>query len=359
MALHRKLKRAFRVNVHADKRFHPDIAQENRHRPLLARYLDRGAFPVIFTSSTTYAPVGIANHIGHELRSDRALFLLMFSWTVERPNVAHRLATAVHVYLKHRPNHRVVLLCNSQAEKRNFDAEGVEAIHCNQNALTVDEELYRPIAAGERIYDAVYNGAMVPWKRRHLARLVDRCAHIYYQKEDYDLPRTSALLEEMRRLMPGHAFVNPEVDGVIQQIEPEEVNGVLNQSRVGLCLSAAEGAMLASMEYLLAGLPVVSTPSMGGRDSFADPGYWLTVGESAEEVRKGVAEMSARNLEPEYVRSATLSKISEHRQRLRLAVSDATGGQALLPDDLGHAIYRQPVSWKTGVELARVMLREY
>ena len=357
MTLGRKIKRAIRRKIYAEGRFSPDIVPKDRDGGITARYLDRGSFPVIYTGSARHAPLGIANHIGREMREERALFLVLFAWTMERPAAAHRLATAVHVYLDRRPNHRIVLLCNSQAEKSLFDAEGVEAILCNHNALSVDEEVFRPLGVEERIHDAVYNGAMVAWKRRHLARLIDRCAHIYYEKGDTDHDQTMALLDEMRRLLPGHAFLNPLADGVIQQLDPAEVNRVLNRSRVGLCLSEVEGAMLASMEYLLAGLPVVSTPSLGGRDAFADPQYWLEVGPTAENVRDGVIEMAARNLDPRQVRDAALGKIREHRQRLRLLVAETTGGGVMLPDDLGHEVYRQPLVWKNGRELAREMLQ--
>ncbi len=357
MTLGRKIKRTIRRKIYADGRFAPDIAPKDRDGGIVARYLDKGSFPVIYTNSAAHAPLGIANHIGRDMRDERALFLVMFVWTMERPGAAHRLATAAHVYLERRPNHRIVLLCNSQAEKSLFDAEGVEAVFCNHNALSVDETVFRPLATEERVHDAVYNGAMVGWKRRHLARLVDRCAQIYYEKSDADHDETMALLDEMRRLMPGHAFLNPEVDGVIQHLDPEEVNRVLNSSRVGLCLSEVEGAMLASMEYLLAGLPVVSTPSLGGRDAFADPEFWLEVGETAEDVRDGVTEMAARNPDPERIRNVTLEKIHQHRQRLRRLVAETTGDEALLPDDLGHEVYRQPLVWKNGRELARDMLQ--
>ena len=357
MTLGRKIRRAVRRKIYADGRFSPDIAPKDRNGSITARYLDRGSFPVIYTNSTRHAPLGIANHIGRDLRDERALFLVFLSWTMEWPRAVHRLATAVHVYLDRRPKHRIVLMCNSQAEKSLFDAEGVEAIFCNQNALSVDEEVFRPLSVGERIHDAVYNGAMVGWKRRHLARLIDRCAHIYYEKSDSDHDQTMALLDEMRRLMPGHAFLNPKLDGVIQYLDFAEVNGILNRSRVGLCLSEVEGAMLASMEYLLAGLPVVSTSSLGGRDAFADPEFWLEVGPTAEDVRDGVVEMAARNPDPEQVRNAALGKIREHRQRLRLLVTEATGGEAMLPEDLGHEVYRQPLVWKNGSELAREMLQ--
>ena len=51
----------------------------------------------------------------------------------------------------------------------------------------------------------------------------------------------------------------------------EEVNNFLNQCKVGIILSEVEGANYASIQYLLAGLPVVSTKSKGGRDVFFDP----------------------------------------------------------------------------------------
>ncbi|WP_164127899.1 glycosyltransferase, partial [Stenotrophomonas maltophilia] len=68
---------------------------------------------------------------------------------------------------------------------------------------------------------------------------------------------------------------NPIVDGLTARLTPEAVNRVYNQAAVGLCLSAVEGAMCASMEYLMAGLPVVSTPSVGGRDVYFDPDYCI------------------------------------------------------------------------------------
>jgi glycosyltransferase involved in cell wall biosynthesis len=49
------------------------------------------------------------------------------------------------------------------------------------------------------------------------------------------------------------------------------VNQGLARAVVGLCLSTVEGSNYASMEYMLAGLPIVSTPSIGGREVYFDP----------------------------------------------------------------------------------------
>ena len=62
-----------------------------------------------------------------------------------------------------------------------------------------------------------------------------------------------------------------KASGTLRDLNTEEVRRILVQSRCGLALSAQEGAMYASGEYLLAGLPVVTTRSRGGRDAFTIP----------------------------------------------------------------------------------------
>src|SRR5215212_801941 len=71
--------------------------------------------------------------------------------------------------------------------------------------------------------------------------------------------------------------------------------------------------MFASVQYLLAGLPVVTTPSLGGRDVFFDDEIAITVEASPEAVAHGVREMIARDLQPEYVRTKTVKRVLSHR----------------------------------------------
>ena len=113
--------------------------------------------------------------------------------------------------------------------------------------------------------------------------------------------------------MPSHSFLNPIEGERFRPLAPAEVNVVLNRARVGLCLSAAEGAMFASMEYMLAGLPVVSTPNLGGRDFFFDPDYCLTVPANAGAVRAAVESLVARNIPASYIRSRTLARAERER----------------------------------------------
>lgn len=106
-------------------------------------------------------------------------------------------------------------------------------------------------------FDAVYNASLWPSKRHELAFEIPRVAYITYY---YDVLGTKAGVQtrfELPRNPPaGHRLINPVVEDLPVLIPPEAVNEVYGRAAVGLCLSPEEGAMYASMEYLLAGLPV-------------------------------------------------------------------------------------------------------
>jgi hypothetical protein len=103
-------------------------------------------------------------------------------------------------------------------------------------------------------------------KRHELAAQIDNICLIFgMHLGDAARQRFS----EVHGFMP-HAFLangNPLAGtDAYRYLTQGAVNYFCNRSRVGLCLSAHEGASLASAEYSLAGVPIVSTPSKGGRD---------------------------------------------------------------------------------------------
>jgi hypothetical protein len=87
--------------------------------------------------------------------------------------------------------------------------------------------------------------------------------HVYFREHE------AAYVNKIRSLLSQATWIN-ELEGFYRQLEVREIPAWLNQARVGLCLSAYEGCMRASAEYLLCGLPIVSTPNIGGRDRLAD-----------------------------------------------------------------------------------------
>lgn len=74
--------------------------------------------------------------------------------------------------------------------------------------------------------------------------------------------------------------------------------------------------MLACVEYMLAGLPMVSTPCRGGRELFFDERFVLVCAPTREAVATGVADLIRRRIDPEVVRSATLARLDVHRRAL-------------------------------------------
>jgi glycosyltransferase involved in cell wall biosynthesis len=73
--------------------------------------------------------------------------------------------------------------------------------------------------------------------------------------------------------------------------------------------------MYASAQYLLSGLPVVSTPSLGGRDVFFDDRYTAIVEADSRAIKQGVEDLNSRDIPADFIRQRTLEKMKAHRQR--------------------------------------------
>jgi glycosyltransferase involved in cell wall biosynthesis len=158
-----------------------------------------------------------------------------------------------------------------------------------------------------KAYDAVYAARMVKYKRLHLAADVKSLFVQTYGEHkkatgEYDLHGYEPAI--------AHCDFNPG------WVSPEDIVAIYNSARVGLALSAIEGAMLASVEYMLCGLPVVSTRCRGGREKFFDPRYVAVVDDTAAAVAEGVAAFVRNPPDPHMVRVETIKKLTVHRERL-------------------------------------------
>ncbi len=232
-------------------------------------------------------------------------------WNFERPRNIEELDDLLRRFNHDYPNFTFTFLCNTKAQLELFAAKKFNAIFCNNNCF-IDETLFFPILGAEKRFDAVYDGRLVDWKRHYLASDIKNIALIYYAIPWLeDNSHMKRITEDFSRAQ----FFNHNELGQYQKMTPTEVNQALNQCRVGLCVSAEEGAMYASIQYLLAGIPVVSTPSAGGRDVFFDDEIAMMVEPTPGAVKHGVAEVINRNLDPDYVRQKTLERMTEHRGR--------------------------------------------
>ncbi len=103
--------------------------------------------------------------------------------------------------------------------------------------------------------------------------------------------------------------------------------------------------MYASAQYLLAGLPVVTTHNIGGRDVFFHPEHVRWVDDDPDCVAAAVRDLVANPPDPQEVRSRVLETMAEHRTRLVALLNDiyrveqcaeswADGWPAWLPNKL-------------------------
>lgn len=286
----------------------------------------------------TAMPRSVARHPCH--------FLLGMGWSADDDRVSDGFARVCRQHLGAHPRHRIVALCNEAGAVARLQARGVEAILIHQNAF-VDDRIFKPLSGRSVRYDALYNARFVAWKRHELAREVDRLALVGYASGD-DPATTAAYLEGLRAVMPGATYVNGWRDGRPIPLRPEQVNEALNEAQVGLCLSGEEGAMYASGEYLLSGLPIVSTPSVGGREYFFDAGFCLLVEPDPRQVRDAVQAMIARKIQRDHVRAKTLARVEAVRRTffdLVQGIYEAHGSTRRFTDDWPTVRLHRFVEW--------------
>jgi len=244
------------------------------------------------------------------LRGRRAYLLVHPSWSHEKPQIVKRVARRIKKHRFWYGDHRIIYLANTLKEEELFRENGIRAIFCNQNAF-LDPSLFLPIPDMRKRFRAIYDAAFIPYKRHFLAGRVVGLALTAYVKKDTakrDIRLVKETLSHAEWLRDGSTSGNLWLDD-------SEINRFLNEARVGLCLSAVEGAMYASAQYLLAGLPVVTTHSRGGRDVFFQEKFVRYVADDPAAVAAAVDEFCADPLDPTLIRDRTMECFAEHRGR--------------------------------------------
>jgi glycosyltransferase involved in cell wall biosynthesis len=217
------------------------------------------------------------------------------------------------------PGHFFLPLTATGHESYLLAQHGAPSLLANGLIFT-DEKLWRPRTAqipGLPMFDAVYTARLDPNKRHELAKSVDRLMLIY----GYSLSQPLAeAYKRIRTILPNAFFANHRLaDGI--PLAPESVCRLYAHSRVGLCLSAVEGCMRGSMEYLLAGLPVVSTPSIGGRDRYFAAPYCRIVEADPDTLAGAVHELAQDSLDRRKIRDHVAQMIGFDRHNFMINVN--------------------------------------
>ena len=255
------------------------------------------------------------NLILEGLKYQRVILLVGIWWTVE-PDIGNpgRLCNWINCLSREFKNLKVLVCANTIIELETLNSAGAEAILANQNAF-LDERIFHPLDDVCVEFDAIYNAQFLPFKRHELLEEAEGVALIGYNHE-----ADQQYLKKIARILNKSHILNYMPDGRRRFLTPAECNQYYNSSGVGLCLSAKEGAMYASMEYLMSGLFVVSTASSGGRDFFFDDDVALIVDDSPGEIAEAINHVNAKTYSRAQVAESVLEKVFRERRKFISAI---------------------------------------
>lgn len=245
------------------------------------------------------------------------------------------------------PEHTVTFLCNTPSSADTFGRAGLPSVFFNQNSL-LDERIYRVMRDVPKEFDAVYNAQMEKVKRHSLAARIRSLALITYRVDSQP-----GYYRRMRKELGHASWLNFEA-GQWKWLPDSQVAFHLNRARVGLILSEAEGANYATVEYLLCGLPVVSTRSSGGRSEFFDEDYVKVVDATPQAVADGVSELIGRRIDPDYIRGKTIERMQAHREvfiALLQRICDAEGIRRAMREEWPSLFFNKLLAWRSLGEL--------
>jgi hypothetical protein len=194
-------------------------------------------------------PLGHTNRVS---KPDNSLSLILCDWYMQQ-----RLALPYN-------NKNSILLANTEEEKDFFESKyDTHVIYCNHNAfLHEDRFIIKPEI--EKNYDMIISSCFNNYKCVSLAKEIPNVLHMGYKNSTIEYIPDFGFRANFK-----NNSMNFSDDW--RWICTKEHVSLLNSSICGGIFSKLEGACFSSSEYLLCGLPVISTPSVGGRDVFYTP----------------------------------------------------------------------------------------
>lgn len=196
------------------------------------------------------------------------------------------------------PKSQFIILFNSVKEKQISEKYGLTGELVNNNCW-LDYDMFSISKSVNKKYDALYVARPTEWKRHHLAKGIKKLA-----------------------LAAGgnnHGNISIELPECIndadKKLNRSELNELINKSRCGLVLSSNEGACYASSEYLLCGVPVVSTQSTGGRDYWYDDNNSIICEPTENSVKESVDKIISMDWSADSIRDNHIIKMLSDRQK--------------------------------------------
>jgi hypothetical protein len=207
---------------------------------------------------------------------------------------------------------QAIFLSSSEVAHKMRKELGLNSVIFSNNAF-VNEAVFTCGNNGteDREFRAVYTARAAAFKRIGLAAIVQDLALVVNRSFASQVVK----LDESYLDVPSK-YINSG------HLTAGQLCSIYNRSMCGLILSTTEGACFTVVEYLLSGIPVVSTRQetpngLGGRELWLTPTNSLYCDPVKESVAAAVTELVERRLDPQEVRSECLATQILHRQVLK------------------------------------------
>lgn len=296
-------------------------------RELLGRILP-SQVPLVVLSILLEHPAGtivhtkcVNFHYLYLLTSDRVQFLVSSTWAKFPIDFLwHRvIRLAADPWSR---TDRATWLGNTQTEVDYAVRQHNRGALVNTNCFINEDRVPLLTFSDNPPYDAVLNSNAGRWKRHELAEGVPALAYITYSTTP-----DGKMWWPVSTFEP--AFINQEY------LNEAGRGAIFADSCCGLILSACEGQNNSTVEFLLSGLPIVSTPSLGGRDIWFSEMNSIVCDATVPGVSHAVAtwreRVKAGTLDRLSLRAECIERIGESRLRF------VTELQRLL-DELGISL---------------------
>ena len=248
--------------------------------------------------------------------------------------------------LNGRTHHLIVNTLDEEAKRKRFFLRGAQFNH----NFYINEYIFQPLIE-PKYYDAIYTARLDPVKRHWLAKNIE---HLYIATfgGNGDL---HSFCPELK-----HAEFNRKF------LPRSELAKKYNQAYVGLCLSEIEGPMISSTEYLLCGIPVVSTPSKGGRDEFFNAQNSIIVPPEPGAVAQAVKHWKVSPPDHQIIREQILHQFNYLRKGYCNYIANLIneeGSEKKNPEELMEKYFAAPNGMNSRFvhkkDLARIKLQDF
>ena len=181
----------------------------------------------------------------------------------------------------------IIFMTNNKGQTEEAINIGFDAIFCNHNAF-LDEKSFVINNKIEKIYDCVFNGSPELVKRPYLLKsLAENCKMAIIQGYTWDKEYFWDLSQLSTKFINKfHDISTPE-----SRLTVPEVIDIYNKSKMGVITSESEGGSKVSGEYMLCGLPVLSTLCVGGREVWYNDTNTVICEGSSEGVLEGYKQV--------------------------------------------------------------------